>query len=54
MHTVRRHLVRGHAVLAGQAGNAGFLVDFGGDRTVGVAEDALEGSSKRLALYGVR
>jgi hypothetical protein len=33
-HTVCRHLVALDAVLAGKTGNAGLLVDLGGDRVL--------------------
>jgi hypothetical protein len=49
--TVCRHLVALHAVLAGQAGDAGFLVDLGGDGVFRVTEDALEFGVEALALW---
>lgn len=48
--TVGSSLISLGAVLAAQAGDAGFLVDFGGDGVFGVAEDAFEGRIEHLTL----
>lgn len=48
--TVGGHLVALDAVAAGQTGDAGLLVDLGGDGILGVTEDAFELDGKTFAL----